>query len=248
VVTQSLALTQSASALASCTHTFNLANTAQWAPTGGQTTGGVEAPIQVRRDGLACDASPKNYAGASAWIGIESGDLSELIQGGIIRYYDTNLATTRICLFLEVLPAPPDPYACGTSVPDNDVFEYFRIQQQSSYYDLYDCGTSDPSYTACGLPLVTLPIFSTSDFVLAAGENDIGSCTLVHEMGSSTPNGPNDPDNFGTATNPIKIQPTGGSWAPRTLTTLIAGLCPNEQSALLNSNENFSVWDTANAS
>ncbi|HVW81967.1 MAG TPA: hypothetical protein VHB69_13610 [Mycobacteriales bacterium] len=234
---------QTASALSSCPTPGATQVGGHWVP-GDAETGGVEAPIQVRRDGQSCIGS-SNYAGALAWIGIQ-GLYMQLVQIGIIRYYDTLMDTTRICFFWEILPAAPDPYSCGTSVPANDVFEYFRILRENGHYSLYDCGTSDPTYSACDGPFATEPYFA-SDLAEIEGENDADSCA-VHLMGSMPPNGPDDPDNFGSSTNPVKIQANaGGTWGPKTLTADDVPACTYD-STLEDSSENVAVWDTANAS
>jgi hypothetical protein len=91
------------------------------------------------------------------------------------------------------------------------VYEWVKVEENGSYFDIRDCGVSDPTFANCTLVAEA----SASDFPKSFGtelaEGD-GNCNAVQIMGS-----PGDVDNMGSSTYPIQDKNSSSdTWNTRT--------------------------------
>jgi hypothetical protein len=207
----------------------NAAAVIAWTPPD-DTTGGIRAPVQVRRDGRECDfGAGYTGVGSAIWIAIENQDASGLVQVGFLREYDhhSTFDEVRFCKMKEVYPEEPStiPFDCG-SVGSDDTFVYFEVNRVGGGYRIYDCGVGDPTYTSCGTAIDSRSSTYPKDFAVEAAENNSGSC-YDEVLGSS-----GDADNVGTTTHQSEIQDNLGSWTPRNMTGYLSGHRCNDGSGV----------------
>jgi hypothetical protein len=150
-------------------------------------------------------------------LGIQSGTTDSpggsLAQIGFLRYWNTAESPPGVsfCTFEEDVPIDPTPITIDCSTVANDVYEWVKIEENGLYYDIRDCGVSDPTFASCML-IAEAPLSNFPDsFGTDIAEGD-GNCSAVQIMGSSS-----DVDNMGSSTYPVEDKNSSTDpWSSRT--------------------------------
>jgi hypothetical protein len=175
-----------------------------WYP-GATTTvaAGMEAPLQLRKEGTVCSGSP--YGFSATFIAIVPNGTLNIIQIGLIHQWDAGTGTDRYCKWWAKGIGSINLFQCGLG---SDDYFYFRIAQPAGggQFQIEVCGKAlhyADGCTVMGSQNDTGVWADTAGFTWY--ENSDGKTCLDRGMGTSA-----NPANLGDSADSVKFMGTSG--------------------------------------
>jgi hypothetical protein len=202
---------------------------------------GVEAPVQLRKNGTICAPNTTEADQDSSWISLEPTDGSAIVQMGFIHFWNYAIGSAQFCRFWATGGGAAHVYKCGSDASGAYVFfkiyKFYDTDSRFYYYNLLDCGST--AYTACTSYDASQRSWASSWGIVAAETTYGGVACTDRIMGTSAA-----PANVGTSSYGIKWQSAvGGTFATKTLSDPNA-TCSHYVGVRTNSI--LSTWDNRN--
>jgi hypothetical protein len=227
-----------ANAVACNSGTYAAFEGSAWQPAD-HTVAGVRAPVQLRRDGLACGTA--GNGAVSTWIAIQQGGSGVgIAQIGYAHFYDP-VNGQRYCRFWATGDGT-NGQSHMNSCTDSNGYRFFKIVRfwdnvsKVYRYEISDCGTS--GYGTCTTKDANQISFGWEEG--AATEEAWHACQ--DQLMGSTANRVN----IGTSTNALQyIGDYGGTWDKRDIFKVESSTCA-AYDATISNNEVVLISDGRN--